>query len=139
MPFPKSAQSKGGKAAASDHQKAIAKVTITQVKPWSKSTGPKTPEGLEAATRNIKQEIIFKHKCRFSDEESFDAAKDSFLALCSEVSERLKTEKLGRLDYTVSSRHGMSIDAAFRVWVRLKTSDGVELAQRLLREKPWMR
>ena len=52
MPFSKSAQSKGGKAPASDRQKQIAKETIARTQPWKKSSGPKTQLGKVVSSQN---------------------------------------------------------------------------------------
>ena len=52
MPFSKSAQSKGGKAPASDRQKEAARATIARTQPWKKSTGPKTRLGKVVSSQN---------------------------------------------------------------------------------------
>lgn len=45
MPFPKSAQSKGGKAPASAVQKQTAREWMQQNRPWRNSTGARSPLG----------------------------------------------------------------------------------------------
>ncbi|MBN8564073.1 MAG: hypothetical protein J0L70_26405 [Leptolyngbya sp. UWPOB_LEPTO1] len=45
MPFPKSAQSKGGKAPASAVQKQAAREWVQQHRPWRNSTGARSPLG----------------------------------------------------------------------------------------------
>ncbi|MBW4527705.1 MAG: hypothetical protein KME18_21385 [Phormidium tanganyikae FI6-MK23] len=52
MPFPKSAQSKGGKAPASACQKQTARAWLQQHQPWSDSTGPKSQLGKISAKYN---------------------------------------------------------------------------------------
>ena len=52
MPFPKEAQRKGGRSPASDKQKAIARQTIQQIRPWERSTGPRSQMGKALSSRN---------------------------------------------------------------------------------------
>jgi hypothetical protein len=55
MPFPKEAARRGGRHPNSDRQKAIARETIKKVKPWQKSTGPKSAIGKIVARYNSLQ------------------------------------------------------------------------------------
>ena len=70
MSFPKTAQRKGGRAAASDRQKTIAKQTIMETRPWEKSTGPTTQEGLQAVTGNVRLESLLCFGCVFESKDS---------------------------------------------------------------------
>ena len=95
MPFPKSAQSKGGRAAASDRQKTIAKQTILKTQPWEKSTGPTTKEGLQAVTENVRCELVFRFGCMFESKDSAVTARKAFLSKAGELHRLLKSMGLG--------------------------------------------
>jgi hypothetical protein len=62
MPFPKSAQIKGGKAPATASQKAAAKAWMLEHHPWKRSTGRKTPKKAIAALNDEKS--FFKRRVK---------------------------------------------------------------------------
>lgn len=64
MPFPRSAQVKGGKAPSTESQKAAAKAWAIANCPWQNSTGPRTPEG-KAITSSNPERAYFKRTVKF--------------------------------------------------------------------------
>jgi hypothetical protein len=142
MPFPKTAQSKGGKATASDYQKAIARETILRNEPWQKSTGPKTVEGQDAVTANIYCKQFLKFTRHFVSAEAYTVAKDAFFLKCRVLSERLKADHLGALNYTMTSTHEMGlpdVETVFRVSIRQPTPEGVEMLKKAFSDREWLK
>lgn len=71
MPFPKSAQSKGGKAPASAVQKQTAREWMQQHRPWRNSTGARSPLGKLSAKYNAVRPGSYKRFVK-SWEEDFE-------------------------------------------------------------------
>ncbi len=60
MPFPKTAQRRGGKHPASEHQKVTARMWTLANEPWLKSSGPKTTLGLCVSSQNSRTHGLYR-------------------------------------------------------------------------------
>jgi hypothetical protein len=141
MPFPKSAQSKGGRAAASDHQKTIAKQTILKTKPWEKSTGPTSQEGLQAVTENVRLELVFRFGCVFESKDSAVQARRAFLARVKELHKHLKTQGLGVVNSLVTETRyndDQSINTRFSATLRCPTPEGLAIGKQWFPDRTWI-
>lgn len=141
MPFPKSAQRKGGKAAASDRQKTIAKQTILKTKPWKKSTGPTTEEGLQVVTENVRLEYIFRFGCVFESKDSAEKARKAFLAKAKELHKHLKSQDLGVVNSLVSSvwyGDEETVTSKFTASLRCPTPEGIAIGKQWFSDKTWL-
>ena len=140
MTFPKTAQSKGGRAAASDRQKTIARQTILKTKPWEKSTGPTTQEGLQAATDNVRCEIVFRFGCVFESKDSAVKARKAFLVKAKELHNHLKSQGLGVVSslITETQYNDKSINANFSVSLRCPTPEGLAIGKQWFSDKTWL-
>ena len=140
MTFPKTAQSKGGRAAASDRQKTIARETILKTKPWKKSTGPTTQEGLQAVTGNVRCEIVFRFGYVFESKDSAVKARKAFLARAKELHQHLKSQGLGFVSSLVTETqyNDKSINANFSVTLRCPTPEGLTIGKQWFSDKIWL-
>ena len=141
MPFPKSAQRKGGRAAASDRQKRIAKQTILKAKPWEQSTGPTTQEGLQATTENVRLESILRFGCVFESKDSAVKARRAFLARAKELHKHLKSQGLGVVNSLVTETRyndNKSINARFSATLRCPTPEGIAIGKQWFSDRIWI-
>jgi len=141
MPFPKSAQSKGGRAAASDRQKTIARETILETRPWEKSTGPTTQEGLQAVTGNVRLESILRFGCVFESKDSAVEARRAFLARVKELHQHLKSQNLGVVNCLVTETRyndDQSINTKFSATLRCPTPEGLAIGKRWFADRTWI-
>ena len=141
MPFPKTAQHKGGQAAASDRQKTIAKETILKTKPWEKSTGPTTQEGLQAVTGNVRLESILRFGCVFESKDSAVKARKAFLARAKELHKHLKSQGLGVVNcLATETRYNDNkfINARFSATLRCPTPEGIAIGKQWFSDKIWL-
>ena len=141
MTFPKTAQSKGGRAAASDRQKTIAKQTILKTKPWEKSTGPTSQEGLQAVTDNVRCEIVFRFGYVFESKDSAVKARKAFLGRAKELHKHLKSQGLGVVNSLVTEvwyGHEETINAKFSATLRGPTSEGLTIGKQWFSDKIWL-
>ena len=141
MPFPKTAQRKGGRAAASDRQKTIAKQTIMETKPWEKSTGPTTQEGLQATTGNVRLESILRFGCVFESKDTAAKARRAFLARVKELHKHLKSQNLGVVNCLVTENRyndDKSINARFSATLRCPTPEGISIGKQWFSDRNWM-
>lgn len=140
MPFTKSAQRKGGKAAASDRQKTIAKETILRTEPWKKSTGPTTKEGKKAVTKNVRLEYVFRFAYEFGSRDSAQKASTSFVAKAKELHQHLKSQGLGVVNCRAVSVccDGKTVTTNFRASLRCPTPEGIEIGKRWFSDKTWL-
>ncbi len=141
MPFPKSAQSKGGKAAASNRQKTIAKETILKTRPWEKSTGPVTKEGLQSVTANIRFDSILRFGCVFKSKDSAVKARKAFLAKVKELHQHLKSQNLGVVNCLVTETQyndNKSINAKFSATLRCPTPEGIAIGKPWFPDRTWL-
>ena len=132
MPFPKSAQSKGGRAAASDYQKTIVKQAILKSRPWEKSTGPTTPEGLRVVTENVRLESILRFGCVFESKDTAAKARRAFLVRVKELHKHLKSQGLGVVNCLVTENRyndDKSINARFSATLRCPTPEGISIGK----------
>ena len=142
MPFPKSAQSKGGRAAASDRQKTIAKQTILKTQPWEKSTGPTTKEGLQAVTENVRCELVFRFGCMFESKDSAVTARKAFLSKVGELHRLLKSMGLGVVNSLVVIEvcydEKETVSAKFSATLRGPTPEGLTIGKQWFSDKTWL-
>ena len=141
MPFPKSAQSKGGRAAASDYQKTIAKQTILVTRPWEQSTGPTTEEGLQSATGNVRLESILRFGCVFESQDLAVQARKAFLARVKELHKHLKTQGLGVVNSLVTETRyndNKFINARFSATLRCPTPEGIAIGKQWFSDRTWL-
>ena len=141
MTFPKTAQSKGGRAAASDRQKTIAKQTILKTKPWEKSTGPTSQEGLQAVTDNVRCEIVFRFGYVFESKDSAVKARKAFLVRAKELHKHLKSQGLGVVNSLVTEvwyGHEETINAKFSATLRGPTPEGLTIGKQWFSDKIWL-
>ena len=141
MPFPKKAQRKGGRAAASDRQKTIAKQTIMDTRPWEKSTGPATQEGLQAVTGNVRLESILRFGCVFESKDSAVNARKAFLVRAKELHKHLKSQGLGVVNCLVTENRyndDQSINARFSATLRCPTPEGIAIGKQWFSDRTWM-
>ena len=141
MPFPKSAQSKGGRAAASDRQKTIAKQTILKTKPWEKSTGPTSQEGLQAVTGNVRLESLLRFGFVFESKDLAAKARRAFLARVKELHKYLKSQGLGVVNCLVTENRyndDKSINARFSATLRCPTPEGISIGKQWFSDKTWL-
>ena len=141
MSFPKSAQRKGGKAAASDRQKTIAKQTILKTKPWEQSTGPTTQEGLQAVTDNVRCEIVFRFGYVFESKNSAVKARKAFLVRAKELHKHLKSRGLGVVNSLVTETRyndNKSINARFSATLRCPTPEGIAIGKQWFSDRTWI-
>jgi len=141
MTFPKSAQRKGGRAAASDRQKTIAKQTILKTKPWEKSTGPTSQEGLQAVTENVRLELVFRFGCVFESKDSAVKARKAFLARAKELHKHLKSQGLGVVNSLVTETQyndDQFINARFSATLRCPTPEGIAIGKRWFSDRTWI-
>ena len=141
MTFPKTAQSKGGRAAASDRQKTIAKQTILKTKPWEKSTGPTSQEGLQAVTENVRLELVFRFGCVFESKDSAVQARRAFLARVKELHKHLKTQGLGVVNSLVTETRyndDQSINTRFSATLRCPTPEGLAIGKQWFADRTWI-
>ena len=141
MPFPKSAQSKGGRAAASDYQKTIAKQTILVTRPWEKSTGPTTQEGLQAVAGNVRLDSILLFGCVFESQDLAVQARKAFLARVKELHKHLKSQGLGVVNSLVTEvwyGHEETINAKFSATLRGPTPEGLTIGKQWFSDKIWL-
>ena len=141
MAFPKSAQRKGGRAAASDRQKTIAKQTILKTKPWEKSTGPTSQEGLQAVTDNVRCEIVFRFGYVFESKDSAVKARKAFLVRAKELHKHLKSQGLGVVNSLVTEvwyGHEETINAKFSATLRGPTPEGLTIGKQWFSDKIWL-
>ena len=141
MSFPKSAQRKGGQAAASDRQKTIAKQTIMDTRPWEKSTGPTTQEGLQATTGNVRIESILRFGCVFESKDTAAKARKAFLARVKELHKHLKSQGLGVVNCLVTENRyndDQSINARFSATLRCPTPEGIAIGKQWFSDRTWM-
>ena len=141
MTFPKTAQSKGGRAAASNRQKTIAKQTILKTKPWEKSTGPTSQEGLQAVTDNVRCEIVFRFGYVFESKDSAVKARKAFLVRAKELHKHLKSQGLGVVNSLVTEvwyGHEETINAKFSATLRGPTPEGLTIGKQWFSDKIWL-
>ena len=141
MPFPKTAQRKGGRAAASDRQKTIAKETILETRPWEKSTGPATQEGLQATTGNVRLESILRFGCVFESKDSAVKARKAFLVRAKELHKHLKSQGLGVVNSLVTETRfndNKSINARFSATLRCPTPEGIAIGKQWFSDRTWI-
>ena len=141
MPFPKTAQRKGGKAAASDRQKTIAKQTIMDTRPWEKSTGPATEEGLQATTGNVRLESILRFGFVFESKDSAAKARKAFLARVKELHKHLKSQGLGVVNSLVTETRyndNKFINARFSATLRCPTPEGIAIGKQWFSDRTWI-
>jgi hypothetical protein len=141
MSFPKSAQRKGGKAAASVRQKTIAKQTIVKTKPWLKSTGPKTEAGLKVTTENVRCEKVLFYGCSFASKKLSVKARNAFVSRAKELKEHLKSQNQGFLNYLVTEvwyGDDEPVNAKFTASMRCPTPEGIETAKQWFSDKTWL-
>ncbi|MBC7514916.1 MAG: hypothetical protein H7237_00535 [Alkalinema sp. FL-bin-369] len=141
MPFPKSAQRKGGRASASDHQKTIAKQTIMETRPWEKSTGPTTQEGLQATTGNVRLESILRFGYVFESKDSAVQARRAFLARVKELHKHLKSQGLGVVNSFVTETRcndDQSINTRFSATLRGPTPEGLAIGKQWFSDRTWI-
>ena len=141
MPFPKTAQRKGGRAAASDHQKTIAKQTIMETRPWEKSTGPTTQEGLQAVTGNVRLESILRFGCVFESKDSAVKARRAFLTRVKALHQHLKSRNLGVVNsLATETRYNDNkfINARFSATLRCPTPEGIAIGKQWFSDRTWV-
>ena len=141
MPFPKTAQRKGGRAAASDRQKTIAKQTIMETRPWEKSTGPTTQEGLQATTGNVRLESLLRFGFVFESKDSAAKARRAFLARVKELHKHLKSQGLGVVNSLVTETQyndNKSINTKFSATLRCPTPEGIAIGKQWFSDRTWM-
>ena len=141
MPFPKSAQRKGGKAAASDRQKTIAKQTIMETRPWEKSTGPATQEGLQATTGNVRLEFILRFGCVFESKDSAVKARRAFLSRVLELHQHLKSQNFGVVSCLITETQyndNKSINTRFSATLRCPTPEGIAIGTQWFSDRTWI-
>ena len=141
MSFPKTAQRKGGSAAASDRQKTIAKQTILKTKPWEKSTGPTSQEGLQAVTDNVRCEIVFRFGYVFESKDSAVKARKAFLVRAKELHKHLKSQGLGVVNCLVTETRyndNKSINTRFSATLRCPTPEGLAIGKQWFSDKTWL-
>ena len=141
MPFPKTAQRKGGKAAASDRQKTIAKQTIMDTRPWEKSTGPTTQEGLQATTGNVRLESILRFGFVFESKDSAVKARKAFLATVKELHHHLKSRNLGVVNCLATETRDNDnkfINARFSATLRCPTPEGIAIGKQWFSDRTWI-
>ena len=141
MSFPKSAQRKGGQAAASVRQKTIAKQTIMETRPWEKSTGPTTQEGLQAVTGNVRLESILRFGFVFESKDSAVKARKAFLVRAKELHKHLKSQGLGVVNCLVTENRyndDKSINARFSATLRCPTPEGIAIGKQWFSDRTWM-
>ena len=138
MPFPKSAQCKGGQAAASDRQKTIAKEKILETRPWEKSTGPTTQEGLQTVTAHVRLESFLRFGCVFESKDSAVKARKAFLARVAELHQYLKSQNLGVVNcLATETRYNDNkfINARFSATLRYPTPEGIAIGKQWFSDK----
>ena len=141
MSFPKTAQRKGGKASASARQKTIAKQTIMETRPWEKSTGPTTQEGLQATTGNVRLESILRFGFVFESKDSAVKARKAFLVRAKELHKHLKSQNLGVVNCLVTENRyndDKSINARFSATLRCPTPEGISIGKQWFSDRTWM-
>ena len=141
MAFPKSAQRKGGRAAASDRQKTIARQTILKTKPWEKSTGATTEKGLQAVTENVRFETVFLFGCVFDSKVSAVKARKAFLVKAKELHKHLKSQGLGVVNSLVTETRyndNKFINARFSATLRGPTPEGLAIGKQWFSDKTWL-
>ena len=141
MPFPKSAQSKGGRAAASDYQKTIVKQAILTSRPWEKSTGPTTEQGLQAVTGNVRLESILRFGCVFESKDSAVQARRAFLVRVKELHKTLKSQGLGVVNSLVTETRyndDQSINTRFSATLRCPTPEGLAIGKQWFADRTWI-
>ena len=141
MSFPKTAQRKGGRAAASDRQKTIARETILKTKPWKKSTGPTTQEGLQAVTGNVRCEIVFRFGYVFESKDSAVKARKAFLARVKELHKHLKSQGLGVVNCLITETRfndNKSINTRFSATLRCPTPEGIAIGKQWFSDRIWI-
>ena len=141
MSFPKTAQRKGGRAAASDRQKTIAKQTILKTKPWEKSTGPTSQEGLQAVTDNVRCEIVFRFGYVFESKDSAVKARKAFLVRAKELHKHLKSQGLGVVNCLATETRfndNKSINTRFSATLRCPTPEGLAIGKQWFSDKTWL-
>ena len=141
MPFPKSAQSKGGRAAASDRQKTIAKQTIMETRPWEKSTGPTTQEGLQAVTGNVRLESLLHFEFVFESKDSAVKARRAFLARVKELHQHLKSQNFGVVSCLITETQyndNKSINTRFSATLRGPTPEGITIGKQWFSDRTWI-
>ena len=141
MPFPKSAQSKGGRAAASDYQKTIVKQAILKSRPWEKSTGPTTEDGVKRVTDNVRCEIVFRFGYVFESKDSAVKARKAFLARAKELHKHLKSQGLGVVNSLVTEvwyGHEETINAKFSATLRGPTPEGLTIGKQWFSDRTWI-
>ena len=141
MPFPKSAQRKGGRSAASERQKTIAKQTIMETRPWEKSTGPTTQEGLQAVAGNVRLDSILRFGCVFESKDSAVQARRAFLVRVKELHKHLKSQGLGVVNSLVTETRyndDQSINTRFSATLRCPTPEGLAIGKQWFADKIWL-
>ncbi len=141
MPFPKSAQRKGGRASASDHQKTIAKQTILVTRPWEKSTGPTTQEGLQAVTGNVRLESLLRFGFVFESKDSAVKARRAFLARVKELHQHLKSQNFGVVSCLITETQyndNKSINTRFSATLRGPTPEGITIGKQWFSDRTWI-
>ena len=141
MSFPRSAQRKGGRAAASNRQKTIAKETILETRPWEKSTGPTTQEGLQATTGNVRLESLLCFGCVFESKDSAVKARKAFLVRAKELHKHLKSQNLGVVNCLVTENRyndDKSINARFSATLRCPTPEGIAIGKQWFSDRTWI-
>jgi hypothetical protein len=95
MPFPKSAQINGGKAAATESQKQAARLWMQTHRAWERSTGPKSSLGQLTSRYNALKPGIYKKFVKSWEVEDFEAA-------CQDVEAAIAAFEADRQQYPES-------------------------------------
>jgi len=97
MPFPKSAQRKGGQRPATETQKMAARRWMHQNKPWEKATGPQSLLGKTVSSGNAIR-AAYVHLIK-SWESNFAAECLEAESVIAEFEQAFRNRELQMLDY----------------------------------------
>ena len=97
MPFPKSAQRKGGQRPATETQKMAARRWMHENKPWEKSTGPQSLLGKTVSSGNAIR-AAYVHLIK-SWESNFAAECLEAESVIAEFEQAFRNRELQMLDY----------------------------------------
>lgn len=115
MPFPKSAQVKGGKAAATEFQKQAARLWMQTHRPWERSPGPKSSLGKLTSRYNALKPGIYRKFVKSWETEDFEAA-------CQEIEAAIAAFEADRQQYpevyhSLQVRHFQGATATGEQWI----------------------
>lgn len=118
MPFPKSAQSKGGQRSATETQKAAARKWARENEPWKKSTGPQSGLGKTVSSGNAIK-AVYQNLIKSWEHDDFAAECLKAEAVFAEFDEVFKSGGLQELNViTYENKDGDRIIRRYVVQVK---------------------